>query len=52
MSDSLSRPVIQAGMLLFAIIMKRSETLAGYADDSFLPGTMKVMKPYISVGNL
>ena len=36
MFDSSARPYVQAGLLSFAIPMKRFETLVGYMDESFL----------------
>jgi len=50
MFDSSARPYVQAGILSFAIPMKRFETLVGYMDESFLTtGTWKVMKKRISI---
>jgi len=52
MFDSSARPYVQAGILSFAIPMKRFETLVGYMDESFLTtGTWKVMKKRISGKN-
>jgi uncharacterized protein (DUF169 family) len=49
MFDSSARPYVPAGILSFAIPMKRFETLVGYMDDSFLTtGTWKVMENRIS----
>jgi uncharacterized protein (DUF169 family) len=48
MFDSSARPYIQAGLLSFAIPMKRFETLVGYMDESFLiTETWDVMKKRI-----
>jgi len=47
--DASARPHVQAGMLSFAIPMKRFETLVGYMDDSFLiTPTWEVMKKRIA----
>ena len=52
MFDSSARPYVLAGLLSFAIPMKRFETLVGYMDDSFLTtGTWKVMEKRISNKN-
>jgi uncharacterized protein (DUF169 family) len=49
MFDSSARPYVQAGILSFAIPMKRFETLVGYMDDSFLTtGTWQVINKRIS----
>jgi len=50
MFDSSARPYVQAGILSFAIPMKRFETLVGYMDESFLTtGTWEVIKKRISI---
>ncbi len=49
MFDSSARPYVKAGVLSFAIPMKRFETLVGYMDESFLiTDTWKVMNKRIS----
>ena len=49
MFDSSARPYVQAGLLSFAIPMKRFETLVGYMDESFLiTDTWKVMNKRIA----